>query len=221
MARVVTPTLLSLAGRVLSLHQPVRGYRFGADSLHLVHFAHTGRTVATLADLGAGCGVVGLALLALGAAQEGTFVERDALQAERCARNLDDNALSGHVYASDVATLQAPRRCGLVVCNPPYFEAAEGRASPDPAKRLARTGELRPFVQAAARWGAPASRICFVYPAATALRLFDALAAAGLHLSRLAWVHSRATEPARLVLVEARAAGRGGLRVEAPRIELL
>ncbi len=206
----------------LALLQPQHGYRFNADSVHLVQFAHTARTVQVVADLGAGCGVIGISLLALGAAKRGLFVEIDEEQAARCARNLLRNRVRGEVLAGDVAQQVAgDDGCGLVVCNPPYFAPDEGRKPGDPRRTQARFGAIASFTHAAARLCGARGRACFVYPAGSALRLFDVLRAAGLEPKRLAWVHSRADAPARLVLVEARRGRPGGMIVEAARIDQL
>ena len=46
----------------LLLNQPQSGYRFSVDALLLAHFAGGREGVATISDLGTGCGVVGLML---------------------------------------------------------------------------------------------------------------------------------------------------------------
>lgn len=205
----------------LTLVQPEQGYRFNADSIHLVHFARTGRPVDTLCDLGAGSGVVGISLLSLGAARRGLFVELDAEQASRCVRNLADNQLVGEVVVADVEHATASRVCDLVVCNPPYHAPGEGRRPSDPARIQARFGGIASFVRAAATFCSPRGRACFVYPAHTSLRLLEALRNSGLEPKRMSWVHSRSSAPARLVLVEAKRGRPGGMLVEAPRIEQL
>lgn len=210
-------------GITLSLVQPESGYRFNADSIHLVHFARVGAVapVDTLADLGAGCGVIGISLLALGAARRGAFLELDADQAARCTHNLAQHQLQGEVLVGHVADTTPPRPCGLVVCNPPYFAPDEGRTPQDHGRTQARFGGIEHFVRAAARCCAPKGRTCFVYPARSAMRLLEALKRAGLEPKRVAWVHARPGAPARLILVEARRGKPGGLVVEAARIEQL
>lgn len=189
--------------------------------MHLVQFAHVGRPVDTLCDLGAGSGVIGISLLALGAARRGLFVELDPDQAGRCARNLTHNALLGEVVAGDVEHAVAAHACGLVVCNPPYYAPEEGRVPHDGARLRARFGGITSFVRAAARFCAARGRACFVYPAHSSLRLLEALRHCGLEPKRLGWVHPRADLPARLILVEAKRGKPGGMLVESARIERL
>lgn len=222
MARVEEATPLRPApGVTVSLFQPERGYRFNVDSLHLIQFAHVGRPVDTLCDLGAGSGVLGISLLALGAARRGLFVELDNEQAARCARNLVHNDLTGEVVAGDVEHAAPTHHCGLVVCNPPYFAPNEGRAPRDAARTQARFGGILGFVHAAAKFCGTRGRVCFVYPAHSSLRLLEALRESGLEPKRMGWVHPKAHAPARLVLVEAKPGKPGGMVVEAARIEQL
>jgi tRNA1Val (adenine37-N6)-methyltransferase len=62
-------------------------------------------------------------------------------------------------------------------------------------------------------------RACFVYPAGELTTLLATLRSSGLEPKRISLVHSKAEEPARVVLVEAVPGKRGGLVVSPPLIE--
>lgn len=227
MAAVASRTSLHLQLRgqeprtaTLQLLQPTRGYRFNVDSLHLIEFAARGRTVDVVCDLGAGCGVVGLGLLALGYARRALLVELDAEQAAHCDENLRFHGLTGETLHADVAAVK-PSPAGLVVCNPPYFSALEGRLPSNAMRSRARVGSLELFTRAAGRITGARGRACFVYPARSATNLMDSLRKAGLEPKRLCFVHPRPAEPARLVLVEAKPGRAGGLVVEPPLTDQL
>jgi tRNA1Val (adenine37-N6)-methyltransferase len=200
----------------LVLHQPARthGYRVNVDALLLASFARGRRPAATAVDLGAGVGGVGLALLFHGAAARVLFVEKDARAASMARQNLDANGWCerGEVVTADVraAARAAPGTAALVVCNPPYVEPGRGRAAAEP-RREARQGSLADFVAAARAFVARRARACFVYPAADLVTLVETLRKAGLEPKRMRAVHATAEAPARVVLVEALAAKRGGL----------
>ncbi len=128
------------------------GHRAGSDALLLAASLLLGAS-GTLADLGAGAGVAGMAALAMNPGLQAVLVEIDPLMAQ-CARDslaLPQNAsLSqrAEVVEADI-TLTGKKReaAGLanasfdhVICNPPYHASNE-RASPDLRRALAHAME--------------------------------------------------------------------------------
>jgi tRNA1Val (adenine37-N6)-methyltransferase len=206
----------------LVLEQPARGYRFNIDSLLLADFAGA-RRAALCVDLGAGVGIVALALHHLGRARRLELVELDPEIAAIAGRNLTLAGASGEVHAHDVSD-GLPRglrqRADLVVSNPPFFDPAAHRPALEPRAQKARSGALDPFVRAAAQaLSGPRARALFAYPARSLTQLFEAASARGLEPKRLRLVHADVSSPARLALVELRRARPGGLVVEAPLYE--
>lgn len=213
-----------LLGGALTLLQPRDGYRVNADAFLLAAFASAGRRPKLTVDLGAGVGSVALALHSTGCARELALVEREAALVELAARNLEAAGAAGATYVADLAAGGLPRalvqRAELVVSNPPFFEPGRGRAQAHPRTRAARSGELEPFVRAAARaLAGPRARACFVYPARSLTELLVAAHSAGLVPKRLRLVHAADGVPARVALVELRVAKPGGLVVEPPLVE--
>jgi tRNA1Val (adenine37-N6)-methyltransferase len=204
--------------------QPARGagYRVNVDALLLADFARGRRRARVAFDLGAGVGGVSLALLFADAVDRAVLVEIDSAAAALAERNVVANGWNerAEVVCADVRDAARDRRgeADLVVCNPPYTEPGRGRA-PAPSRALARCGSLGVFVEAARAIAGRRARVCFVYPANEALTLFESLRAVGLEPKRARYVHSDAKTPARVVLVEARPAKRGGLVVEGPVVE--
>ena len=208
------------------LIQPPDGFRFSLDALLLAAFAahpQGGR----VADLGAGCGVVGLAMLL----KDDTLEAVSALEADtalvRAAREnagLLGESYRFQAYEADVREIRRdakwqPEGFQRVVSNPPYRKAGQGRA-PATKRREAALFEsetsLAHFVDAASYLLRNKSPFFLVYDAE---RLDDVLAellARKLRPKRLVCVHSRRDERARLVLVEAMKNGGAGLRVEPP-----
>lgn len=216
-ATLTTDTLV--AGR-LSLLQPRSGYRINVDSLLLIGFAGE-RRVDRVVDLGAGVGVLGILAVSRGIAKRALLVEADAGLAELARRNLRQTGLPGEVRELDL-TRQRLQETGvpLVLCNPPYYPTATHRASRSPERAAARSGELAPFLEAAAAALArKTGRALLSYPASQLPELFAAAARLGLVPKRLRLVQPRATQPARLALLELRAARPGGLLIEPPLVE--
>lgn len=209
----------------MKLSQPSRGegYRVNVDALLLADFARQGGRSKVAFDLGAGVGAVSLALLYWNAVDRAILVEVDPEAAALAGANLAANGWTARseVLAEDVA-VAARAHAGearLIVCNPPYFPPGRGRPSTVPARHLARMGELGVFVDAARLVLGRRGRACFVYPAREMATLFETLRASGLEPKRMCTVRATAEDAARVVLVEAMAAKRGGLVVEPDCVE--
>lgn len=210
----------TLLGGKLRLVQPRSGYRINIDSLLLLDFAGQ-RRVDRVIDLGAGVGALGLLAVQRGIARRALLIEADARLAELARQNLAHTGLVGEVRQLLLGE-QRLRETGaaLVLCNPPYYPPGSHRRSASPARAAARSGEPGPFLKAAAGTLArKTGRALFSYPASQLPELLGAAARVGLVAKRLRLVHARATEPARLALVELRAARPGGLVIEPALIE--
>jgi tRNA1(Val) A37 N6-methylase TrmN6 len=224
LVREPSVTADTLLGGGLGLRQPAQGYRVNVDALLLAAFAAVGRRSELAVDLGAGVGTVGLLLARAGAARRLALVEREPDLAALAEQNLAALAVRGTVYTVDLKTSGLPRplvqRAELVAANPPFFAAGSGRPRRDARQRSARSGELEPFLRAAARaLAGPKARAAFVYPAPALPALLLGADAAGLVPKRLRFVHARRDAPARVALVELRRAKPGGLVVEPPLVE--
>lgn len=212
----------TLLGGKLRLLQPRTGYRINIDSVLLVGFAGD-RRVERVVDLGAGVGALGLLALARGLAKQAVLIEADERLAELARQNLRLGGFSGEVRQQDLAQTKL-RETGvpLVLCNPPYYPTHSHRPAQTPAKASARSGDVAPFLRAAAGVLArKTGRALFSYPASLLPDLLYEARACGLIAKRLRLVHARDSEPARLVLVELRAARPGGLVIEPPLVEWL
>jgi tRNA1Val (adenine37-N6)-methyltransferase len=207
------------------LAQPEGRFRFAADALLLAAFAKPPKGAALAADLGTGCGVVGLALLL--AHPEPLRVlglDADAAMAAAAADNARRLGLAQRfqALALDVARVPsalAAESCGLVLANPPYMRPGQGRASASAARDRALfedAGGLDAFVGAAAHLARNRAQVCLVWGAERLAALLAGLAARRLEPKRLRLVHSRLDGPARLALVEARKNGGPGLEAEPP-----
>ena len=131
-------------GGALTLVQPRRGHRVGADAALLVAAAGAvgqGRIV----DVGAGVGAVGLSLAKRSAPLSADLVEIDPGLAELAESNAARNGLQAQarILRIDALDPRARRKAGLsesadcVVTNPPFFEAGTVRVSPDEGKARA------------------------------------------------------------------------------------
>lgn len=196
----------------LPLWQPARGrgYRFTLDAVLLAGFAPAFPNGNAL-DLGAGCGVVGLLLLATGRAARLVAVERQAGPAELAARNVAAYGWQGRarVTAGDLREATLPA-ADLVVFNPPYFLAAKSRPAQEPGRDAGRRecfGTLADFVARAATCLRPGGQLACIVPYGRRAELCDLVAAAQLESFVLRAVRPRAqAAPLHLLLAARRAA---------------
>jgi tRNA1(Val) A37 N6-methylase TrmN6 len=160
-----------LGGR-LRLLQPAHGHRAGHDAILLAAAAPASKHAA---DLGAGVGTAGLALLARGAAERVTFVEIDPELAELARENAKRNDYEGRaeIIVADIRKLV--RRKGpaslaatadLVIVNPPFNDPGRRNASPDAGRRRAHAAadsELDPWLTAADRVLAAGGKLVLIH----------------------------------------------------------
>ncbi len=212
---------LWLGGR-LTLVQPKRGHRVGTDAALLVAAAGAARQ-GRIVDVGAGVGAVGLALAKSSALASVDLVEIDPELAELAESNATRNGLRvrTRVLRLDVLDPRERREAGLVesancvVTNPPFFDAAAVRASPDKGRArahvLLRAG-LVDWIEASLAMLAPGGRFLMIHrPDALA----TILAAIGTRLGSLALlpVHPAADASAHRLLVSGVKGSKAPLRI--------
>jgi tRNA1Val (adenine37-N6)-methyltransferase len=216
-----TSTDAIFGGRVI-VEQPARGrgYRVNADALILADFAGAPQHgKGLLVDLGAGVGSVALVMITRRFAKQALLVDVDDAACELAVANVMHNGADADVMCGDALDVAKKNRgvASTVVCNPPYLEPGTARVSKSSAR--ARSGELERFVRATREILGKRGRAYYVYPATYLTRLFATLRASGLEPKRLRLVHATAEAPARVALVEARAAKAGGLAIAPPLVE--
>ena len=209
------------------LVQPGSGYRFSLDPLLLAAFVRP-RKRSRLLDLGAGCGVAGLAALLLHQEQGlivlGADIDPDQVRAARQNARLLGVANACQVQELDLRQIRGvlpPEGFDLALANPPYRPLGSGQPCQDPGRATARgeaTATLDDFLRAASFALANRGRFGVVFPAARLAELMAGCRTARLAPKRLRLVHSRPMENARLVLLEAVKNGGDELTVEPPLI---
>ncbi len=216
-----------LRGRLRVL-QPRRGYRVSVDPLLLADFAARlcGAARPRVCDLGAGVGVLGLALARAVPAATGVLVELQPRLCDLARRNVELNGLGDRLETLEADLRRLPRRLGgrfdLCVSNPPFRPVGSGKPNPDPEKALANLElacSLADLAAAARRLLAPRGRLALVHDATRLPDVLGTLAGAGLRPELLRLVHPRAAEPAMRLLLLARRVDRPApLRVEPPLV---
>lgn len=215
-----------LFGGAVHFTQPAEGYRAAVDGLLLATFA--GRAQRFAVDLGAGAGMITLALLARQFAPHVLAVEPDDAYHACLAHNVAANGFDERttLVKHDARSIARARRgcADLVVANPPFYDATTHTPPRDEHAQRARSGmaprdPLAEFVIASRTLLGRAGRACLVWPAHDLQRLLDRAQASGLAARRMRSFHASADAPARRVLVEFRPGRPGGLAIEPPWIQ--
>jgi tRNA1Val (adenine37-N6)-methyltransferase len=202
-------TLDSFFDRTLHILQKKKGYRFSVDAVLLSRFV-TIRKDERVVDLGTGCGILPLFLSLTTRARSFTGIEVQKDLAEIAGKNVLLNRLSDRVtiLCEDFRQLRQVYPSGafeVVISNPPYRKSRSGRLNPSAEKAVARheiMGTLHDLVSTAAYLLPAKGRFYLIYPASRAVDLVVELRAASLEPKRIQYVHPRAGEEARFILVE-------------------
>ena len=213
-----------LGGRIRVL-QPRNGYRFSVDSILLASFASIRKRDRVL-ELGAGTGVISLAIAALHHPREIVAMEIQPDLVAMLGRNAELNGFDK--LRAIAADLRNPRDGKLtresfdvVVANPPYRASKTGRASPHEARHTARSeslATLEDFVAAASRYTQRGGRAAFVFAADRSAELISRLREYHLEPKRIRFVHAYAEATATSILIETRKNGGIEVAIESPLI---
>ncbi len=200
-------TLDALFGGRVKLLQRERGYRFSIDPLLLAAFA--GLPKGGVVDLGCGCGIVAI-LMALRGAVRVYGVELQRSLFELAQRNVKLNGCEEQVRAlhcdlRQVREQLGPSRFDLVLSNPPFIPAGEGRLPPESERAQARhelTATLEDLLEAARYLLRVGGSFRAILPGARLSELLCAAERARLSPRAILPVYTRPKGAAPLVLVD-------------------
>ena len=204
----------------ISLPRLPEQFPLGTDSVLLADFVRL-PPAASVADLGAGVGTLGLLLCARhpDCRVDGVELQSPAVMAAQDA--IRENGMEGRVSVvqgdlRQIADFSPAGRYDAVVANPPYFPAGNGAAAASESLALARTElgcTLADVCRAAAwllHWG---GRCFLVHRPERLCDLVTELRGNRLEPKRLRLVRHRSDAPPCLVLLESRLGGNSGLTI--------
>lgn len=192
------------------LLQAEQGYRFSIDAVLLAHFPAL-NGVHTAVDLGTGNAPIPIILAER---KKDLYIHGLELQdsmVKRARRSIILNRLEERVFVhqGDIRTIEdfLPGGCAeLVLSNPPFWKAGEGKISLNPEQAVARHElklDLTAVIRAAAYLLKQKGRFVMIHRADRLLEILEACQEAHLYPRRLRTVHPFLDRPAKLVLLEA------------------
>jgi len=224
-----------LAGQLKISQQP-KGHRIGTDAMLLAASLDVDEGLAL--DIGAGVGAVGLACAIMHPHLQVGLVEYDPEVAALAAVNIAQNKLERRVrlFELDICHPAQRRAAGfdeikgdVIITNPPFFDPAQARLSPDPQKRKAhaysesQSDPARPhsgldaWMRACVAVSAPNARLVMIHRADALPALLEVLKGR-YGAVEIVPVFSRPDRPAIRVLVRGRLGSRGPISLHPPLI---
>ncbi len=206
-----------LDGR-LQIDQPAKGYRAGADPVFL-SAAVPAVSGDRVLELGCGVGTAMLCLLARVPGATVTGVEIDETLASHARQNLSNNDLPGEVVTADIAALPkalTAQQFDHVMLNPPFFNRAEGSASPFPSKERGRgEADFATWIRTALKRTVDGGTITMIHRAE---RLPDLLPALGKNAGdiQVLPLQPRAGRSAKLIILRGKKGAKSPFRLLSP-----
>jgi tRNA1Val (adenine37-N6)-methyltransferase len=203
----------------VTVRQRRDGYRFSLDALLLAWYAHSLPGDRVL-ELGAGCGVVSLALASRRPGLRIDAVEIQRSLYELAKENAEINGFDNvRVINADLRRLGGTEwegRYDLVLSNPPYREVGRGRLNPEEEKARARhelLSTLGDVVACAARAMKREGNLAVVLLAERSADLDSVAESSGLSVLHRLWVRPIEGRPPNILLARL-ASGKHGAAEE-------
>lgn len=216
----------------MKLFQLKDGYRYNSDSLFLWDFARKNcsfKASQSLLDVGCGCGILGL-LLARDFNCALSCIDIQPQNCELAQINAGANDIKASIICADFfkdwesgnsripsnfdENFRIPSSFERIICNPPFYDfGGENKNAHKNTSRNASSFDISAFASKCSKLLAPKGELVLCYDARLVDRLLQALLEAGLKPIKLAFLHSKPSKPANVVLVVAKKGAKSPLCV--------
>ena len=223
----------------MKLFQLKDGYRYNSDSLFLWDFARKNcsfKASQSLLDVGCGCGILGL-LLARDFNCALSCIDIQPQNCELAQINAQANDIKASIICADffknwesgnsagnskensagnsAGNFRIPSQgFERIICNPPFYDfGGENKNAHKNTSRNASSFDISAFASKCSKLLAPKGELVLCYDARLVDRLLQALLEAALKPIKLAFLHSKPSKPANVVLVVAKKGAKSPLCV--------
>ena len=192
-------------------------FPLSTDSMLLAHFVKLPRQASVL-DLGAGCGTIGLTLCATDGGCTVTGIELDETAHRMAQHNIHRNGLEGRMASicadlRQITTLTASGSFDCCVSNPPYFSGGPASKA-TPLARREDCCHIEDLMKSAA-WALKFGGNLFLVQKPERLpELIVRASEQNLELKRLRLVRHRENGPIALILMQFKKGGKPGMVLE-------
>lgn len=209
--------------RDIKIIQAKDGYRFSIDALLLENFISAKRLQRGV-ELGAGSGIISILLATRLKGPKIVAVEVQKLLAGRAQRNVALNSLDGRIeiIANDMRALKKmfpANTFDFVFSNPPFRKTKTGRLSKYEERAVARHEieiTLQDLIKTASYLLKHSGRFYLIYHPFRLAELIEILRKSRLEPKRMRFVHSKAGDEAKMVLIEAVKGSGTWLKIDPP-----
>ena len=211
----------------MKIFQLKDGYRYNSDSLFLWDFARKNcsfKASQSLLDVGCGCGILGL-LLARDFNCALSCIDIQPQNCQLAQMNAKANDIKASIICADFfkdwESGNSAGNFGIpsqsferIICNPPFYDfGGENKNAHKNTSRNASSFDISAFASKCSKLLAPKGELVLCYDARLVDRLLQALLEAGLKPIKLAFLHSKPSKPANVVLVVAKKGAKSPLCV--------
>lgn len=198
--------------------QPVKGWRFSEDSVHLAEFVPMGGRIL---DAGAGCGVIAMIIKRRFPESKVFALEIDEIMCAVANENFRLNQTDIKIIQADMKNPPLPPIFDVVVSNPPYLPVDEGKGSENPLKFKAKWEielELESLVKSTANILREKGYFVVCYPVWRMVDVLNMMSIHGIKPVEIKFVHHSLSSPSDFFLVKGRKSVKEKLKVLSPII---
>lgn len=123
-------------------------YKFNEDSIKLVEFTASciNDEVASVLDIGCGCGILGIELALRKSVKSLHLLEVQSDFEEHINENLEKFKVRATISFNKFSSFEVDKKYDLIISNPPYFNRESSRPSPNFKKDACRSFRIDSFI---------------------------------------------------------------------------
>ncbi|MEX1376921.1 MAG: tRNA1(Val) (adenine(37)-N6)-methyltransferase [Eubacteriales bacterium] len=218
-------TLDDLQANGYKIIQSNNHFKFSIDAVLLSHFTSFKKNNVIM-DMCSGTGVVALLVCAHNDVNRIDCVEIQQELFEMCKRSIKYNNLQNIITPYNMDLRDSPKSLGYetydaVLCNPPYLPLSAGKSSLSQEKKIARFevfGDLEDIISASSKLLKNIGKLILSHRAERLADIINLMRKYNIEPKRCQFVHSKAEEEAKILLIEGAKNAKPNMKIEKPLV---